>query len=528
MTAVVSYSGRLLVAVWSYPLAWTKKYFWYFLKLASPRSSGARDCAICRLAPATPPSQERNMFLRCDGRIAFVNCSVHYTPFLFFCQAILFAFLSYNRTVNSERKNRAVHDVDVLILGAGVSGLAAAHTLVKKKHTSFAILEARDRVGGRVFSAALPHGLTGEYGAEWIGATHKNLLRIARELGVSLESHTYTRYPFIKEELRRPDPALNKVLLKLERILSRETHFRTLDKKSLLAFLNEHFTKSEVALLRTIYSVEFAEDVRYVSAIRALLDHMTGGKNSHMDFHVKGGNTKLMTALVRSIGPHKVMLKHEVKSITQDHGGVLVECANGSIWVAKKVICTIPAQVLSGTHFYPPLPPEAKRTAQNLKYGDVVKAILTFPRRFWGREDFSVFSDGLAQYVFHTTQGQPGKGGALCMYVVGARAKKIRTMNMSSVWRELKKALPKEIDTKGVVPSKMTWHIWANDRFADGAYAVYQPREWARVRRAFGKPFHHVYFSGEHLALMQGFMEGAATEGINAATKISKVLAHKK
>ena len=65
-------------------------------------------------------------------------------------------------------------------------------------------------------------------------------------------------------------------------------------------------------------------------------------------------------------------------------------------------------------------------------------------------------------------------------------------------------------------------HAWSHDRLVLGAYAVYQPKEWARVQQYFAKPYGHIYFAGEYLAAMQGFMEGAARSGINAAKRAIK------
>ena len=429
------------------------------------------------------------------------------------------------KTIN----NAESYDCDVLILGAGISGLAAAHELMRKKY-SVKIVEARDRVGGRVWSAPLGEGLVGEYGAEWIGSTHTQMRKFAKEFGLTLMPHTFNDYEFMLKGERTPDPALKSALAKLEQILSKDVdkkNFTKLDSMSLWKFLSASVSAKEMKVLNEIYSEEFGQDIRYVSAVRAVADHLTGGKNTHMDFRVKGGNTRLVEALARHIGEKNILLKHEVLSITQDNAGVLVECDNGARYFAKKVICTLPTQVIAHTHFSPTMSLRMRSVARNLKYGHILKTILLFPKRFWGREDFSQLSAGMTQYTFHSTQGQRGKKGALCIYAVGKRADKLGKMSMQRIWAELKKTFPKHIETKGIEPLKMLRHAWVHDRFVEGAYAVYQPKEWSHVQRYFSKPYGHVYFAGEYLAEMQGFMEGAARSGIEAAQKAMKVIKSK-
>ncbi len=418
------------------------------------------------------------------------------------------------------------YDCDVLILGAGISGLSAAHELKKKKF-SVKILEARGRIGGRVWSAPLGEGLVGEYGAEWIGSTHTQMRKFAKEFGLTLLAHTFTEYELMFEGENTPDPALKSALIKLEQVLSKwkdvdKKNFAKLDSMSLWKFLSASVTAKEMKVLNEIYSEEFGQDIRYVSAVRAVSDHLTGGKNTHMDFRVKGGNTRLVEALAKHIGKKNILLNSEVLRITQDRGNVFVECSNGARYSAKKIICTLPTQVIARTHFSPTMSVGMRSVARNLKYGHILKTILLFPERFWGREDFSQLSTGLTQYTFHATQGQRGKNGALCIYAVGKRADKLGKMSMHGVWAELKKTFPKHINIKGIKPIKMWRHSWRNDRFVLGAYAVYQPKEWARVQRYFTKPYGHIHFAGEYLAEMQGFMEGAARSGIDEAKKVTK------
>ncbi len=427
-----------------------------------------------------------------------------------------------------------IKEVDVLILGAGISGLAAAYVLKKKaKHLRIAVLEARDRIGGRVWSVDLGKGLVGEYGAEWIGSTHKHMRAFAKELHAPLEVHRYVDTGHITKKLH-PDndayEAVEKKIKTLLRGLDRTTSkLKRADHFSWNDFLRrEGFSRSELVIANDIYSAEYGANIDHVTALLPIMEYVEDGRNMAMDFHVKGGNTKLMDALAKKIGKQNIFLEHEVIKILQDKNGVDVLCRNDMRFHAKKIIMTLPMPLLARVHFTPALPIRYKKLVKSLEYGNITKVMLVFPKRFWEKEDFSQLSGGLDQYVYHATQSQKGKSGALCIYATGARADKLARMNMAAVWRELKKELSPSVDTKNISPLSMTRHFWKKDKFARGAYAFYAPMQGDVVRKTFGKPFRHVYFSGEYLGEHQGFMEGAAETGIYAAKEVASMLSIKK
>jgi monoamine oxidase len=67
---------------------------------------------------------------------------------------------------------------------------------------------------------------------------------------------------------------------------------------------------------------------------------------------------------------------------------------------------------------------------------------------------------------------------------------------------------------------KQVNYYWGEDQFTKGAYAIYQPGQWFKVKPELQKPFLHTHFAGEHLADWQGFMEGAVNTGEDAADAI--------
>lgn len=431
------------------------------------------------------------------------------------------------KPTGSQKKPR---QFDVVILGAGISGLSAAYEIKKRNpKLTIAILEARDRIGGRIFSINLNQNLVSEHGAEWIGKTHKNLLRFCKEFKLKLEPHTYQECSYFQKRKHIPDTAYISAMKKLENALKkykslRGKKFSKLDHLSIRKMIASVCNQHELKIINEYYKAEFGEDIRYVAATRAILDHLTGGKNSHMDFHVVGGNTKIIQALGSFVGNNNIFLKQEVKKIKQNVAGAQIICANGSVWSAKKIICTIPATILSHVKFEPAMPKHMKGTLKKLRYGNIVKIILLFPKRFWKKEGYSHLSEGITEYLFHTTQGQKDKEGALSIFATGKRANELTKMSLVQIWDIMKNSFPPDINTKGIKPKKMFRHSWTHDRFAKGAYAVYHPDEWEKMHKYFGVSYKHVYFAGEYIAKMQGFMEGAAASGIESAKNVMRIL----
>lgn len=435
----------------------------------------------------------------------------------------------------AKKKNRASspEEADVLVIGAGVSGLAAAYELTKK-NKKVVMLEARDRVGGRVWSVSLGGGLVSEHGAEWIGAHHTHMRALAKELGVPLEAHTYNESEYISTKTRKKEPLYDVVEKKLEKVFSvlpkraTKQEMHALDRHTWRHYLARTFTKKELVIANDIYSAEYGANIGKVTALLPIHEHFTGGKTMHMDLHVVGGNSRLMEVLARAVGSRNIRLQHVVTSVVQDEQGVIVICANGGVFLAKKLLVTVPLTTLKDVSFIPTLPKQIRSYERALRYGDIIKVILVFPKRFWKQEHFAELSNGIAQYVFHTTQSQKGKRGALTVYAVGARADALAKMSMSAIWKQLQQALPNDIDTTGVSPERMFRHYWKEDPFVRGAYAYYQPHQEEDIQKVFAAPFLHTYFSGEHVGRYQGFMEGAAQSGILRARDIIASLQKKK
>jgi monoamine oxidase len=417
-----------------------------------------------------------------------------------------------------------------IVVGAGFAGLAAAYRLTTAGW-NVTVLEARNRTGGRAWSYRFPQApeLVCEMGGEWIGKDHTHILALAKELNVPLEPHAYRVWLLQHDELHAPgswnfsaesQAAWKRFMDKYKQ--SGEQEKRRLDDYDWWTWLGKiGITDGDRRIREIMDSTDYGESIRQVSAYVAAdeyvdTDYINPNSTDEMDFHVRGGNSVLIDAIAARLAPSALHLNSPVKSITQRAGRVTVATANER-FTADSCIFTAPASVLNSVHFDPPLPPAKILAADELEYGRIIKTQMLFDHRFWPAEDFSLMSDETSHQYFHSTQGQPGPRGILCSYAVGDKADVLASQAKTDRQAQLM------CDLKAVSPDAAATLIdtldqpWQDDPWVHGAYAMYRPGQWFRIRPLLEQPHGKVLFAGEHLGEWQGFMEGAVSTGEIAA-----------
>lgn len=411
----------------------------------------------------------------------------------------------------------------ILVLGAGFSGLAAAHSLIQNGY-KVTLLEARNRAGGRVFTYNIDNHLTVELGAEWVGASHERLLSLCKTFGLSLQEHRFEEETFIHGN-RQTLKYQSDWIKRYENLLSTYRQMSDKEKQKLDSLdwwrylVNNGINEEDLLIKELLDSTDFGESVRFVSADMALSEYAESSPNNEMDFKIIGGNSQLTQAFVQKIGIENIKLAHIVTKIEQGKFGVKVTCANGSVFTADKVICTLPTYAISKIEWLPELPEAKQKAIHALQYARIYKNQLLFTERFWKRENFAVVTDLIGQYFFHTTQKQEGKQGVLTSYSIGDKAMALGSMNETMRKNLLENEVNTVMNTHQKV-QKYLGYYWGNDKFTQGAYAIYGKEQWYSVRPALKKPFLNILFAGEHLADWQGFMEGAINSGEEAAQEI--------
>jgi monoamine oxidase len=412
-----------------------------------------------------------------------------------------------------------------IIIGAGLSGLAAAYSL-KQAGWRVTVIEARDRIGGRVLSYSFPQSpdLICELGGEWIGANHEQVQALCREFNIELQDHRFSASLMRDGVVKRPDqwsfsPRAESAFEKFKKQYKAYKHKDKLklDRYDWWTWLqNIGFTEEDLLLRDLMDSTDFGESIRHVSAYTAAAEYFESGPANEMDFKIVGGNSRLVTELAMRVGQGNIRTSMQVEEIRQRAGRVTVQ-AKGATFSADACICTVPSRVLEEIRFDPPLPSAQLAAAEELQYSRIVKNSVLFSERFWGAEDFSLVSDVTSHYYFHSTKRQPGTEGILCSYAIGEKADVLAAQNdrrrMDIITRDL---IPLN-ERAPQLARAITSYAWQRDRYTQGAYALYRPGQWFTLRPLLQRPHIKVLFAGEHLADWQGFMEGAIVTGQEAA-----------
>ncbi|HNQ14190.1 MAG TPA: FAD-dependent oxidoreductase, partial [Pyrinomonadaceae bacterium] len=186
-----------------------------------------------------------------------------------------------------------------VVIGAGFAGLAAAYKL-KNAGWNVTVIEARDRIGGRVFSHSM-NGLICELGAEWVGESHERLKALCKDFGIPLQKHQFEDYLMRDGRVFKPGEwgfspaaktAFEKVINGYSKLKqAQKIRIDALDWWTYLEKLG--FTEDDLLIRDLMDSTDFGESIRHVSAFGALAEYAESSPKNEMDYKMTGGNSRL-------------------------------------------------------------------------------------------------------------------------------------------------------------------------------------------------------------------------------------------
>jgi monoamine oxidase len=440
-------------------------------------------------------------------------------------------------------------DYDVLIIGAGAAGLAAASAL-SARGLSLAILEARDRIGGRMFTIR-PSGslLPVELGAEFVHGCAPETFGLAQAAGLTLCERDGATWSSAGGQLtalddeNNGDEGIGTILQALNNWQGEDRSFQS--------FINERFSDRRWAEARRsasgyVEGFDAAEpdqvSVRWLAQSEAALASIDGGRS----FLLVDGYDRLLWHLRMGLHPERtaLLLNTVVQTIEWSRGHIEVTARSAlgtalEAFTARAAVITLPLGVLAAppeapgaVRFSPDLP--GKRAAiERLAMGHTVKVVLRFRETFWehGAQELPrlerlsfLFSDDEVMPTWWTSH--PLLTPTLTGWAGGPRAAKLARQTDEAIAGQALEALARVLHVRrGALEARLeAWHLhnWSADLYACGAYS-YVRAGGMDAPGQLGAPVEDtLFFAGEATNTdgFTGLVHGALVTGTRAAHEI--------
>ena len=446
--------------------------------------------------------------------------------------------------------------LDCAIIGAGLAGLVAARDL-RNRGLGVVVLEARDRVGGRVENGVLADGQYVELGGQWIGAGHDAIFELIeryglRTIGIPARGNLVVRIhgrllevPSAADgvELTPFEVAdLSQGLLRLRRLAH-----RLADDPAWVAangaWLRQDLRRWVRTNLRTggaqarfgeVYEAAFGpmipkatleEGLRQINSGPSLETMIAnnGGLNQQ---RIEGGMTALCEALANDLG-EVVRLGNPVTKVT--HGDTaVVTLASGETVEARTVVSTLPPRLAVALEYDPPLPQWRRDVAEKVAPGNVIKAYLVYETPFWrerGLSGQSSSDEGAVRVTFDTTPADSTRG-LLMGFFEGNEADSLAHRSLETRRRAFVESAVHAFGEEAAEPSEYVERDWSAEQYTRGCHgAHFAPGIWTSNGPVLAASEGCLYWAGaEYSTKFNGYMEGAVRSGEEVAATIAVAL----
>jgi monoamine oxidase len=448
------------------------------------------------------------------------------------------------------------HEADVVVVGAGLAGLAAAREL-SARGVSVVVVEARDRVGGRVHNHDIGEGKIVEVGGQWIGPTQDRIAALAAEFGVETFP-TYGPGDNVMEyaaSLRRYSGAIARinplVLVDVERAQRRLNRLaRTvpldapweapnaarLDAQTAATWMRRNLaTKPGRMLLELGIEAVWAAQPEDMSLLHVLfyihsagsLEMLFGTEGGAQQDRFVGGSQLVPMRMADALGEERLVLGAPVRRIERSHEGVIVH-ADGHVLRGRRAIVAVAPTLAARIAYDPPLPGYRDQLTQRMPLGTVAKCMAIYDEPFWRAEGLSGQGTSDRGPVRLTFDNSPpdGSPGVLLGFLEGRRARELGRLPEEERRTAVIDCFTRLFGPRAATPDAYVERLWAEEEWTRGCYGCHMPTgAWTNYGPALHPPLGPLHWAGaEYARVWNGYMDGAVRSGEAAAAEVVEVL----
>jgi monoamine oxidase len=449
--------------------------------------------------------------------------------------------------------------VDVVVVGAGLSGLVAARR-VAQSGRSVLLVEARRRVGGRLLNHTLSDGSVIEAGGAFVGPTQSHILALADELNVpTFKEYNTGKSVYVSKTLGRseysgtvpPDPTIlvdaALLLHKLNNyaasmpVDSPWAHPRAAEWDSMTlgefirrnALLNAKGIENliqcwtqpgfgadpdQLSLLFVIHYIACSGNEQNVGTFERNSDTAGGAQESRFI----AGSQMVPIKLASQLGD-RVALAAAVHRIDQTASSAVVHTDRGKVTCGRVIVAAPPPLVLD-IDWFPQLPDRRRALLTQMDMGELMKCDAVYDTPFWradGLNGFGINDSGAARAVFDNSPAD-GDPGVLLAFVGGSTWRKYGVMSLAARRKHVLDGFAAMFGEKALHPIEYTEHDWTKERWTTGSpVAIMAPGTMTSFGSSLRTPFGRVHWAGTETATYwTGYMDGAVRAGKRAATEV--------